>query len=131
MDLVIDVSAAVQACLAELGFELLAGHALSAPALLRSEVLSVLHEAHWHKRISAELAGTARDRLLTAPITFASDAELSAQAWAVSDQLGWATCYDAEYVALARREQSPLLTIDRRLARGATRLVRTMTPADL
>lgn len=127
----VDASVAVQVCLAETGFDLLAGHELSAPLLLRSEVLSVLHEAQWHGRISPGLGETARDRLLAAPVTFVGDAQLSAAAWQVSDQLGWAKCYDSEYVALALREQAPLLTIDRRLARGVVRLIRTVGPDEL
>ncbi len=131
MRLVVDASVTVQVCLAEAGFGLLADHELTAPVLLRFEVLSVLHEAQWHERISPDLARTARDRLLTAPVSLSRDVQLSARAWDVGDRLGWAKTYDAEYVALAVAEELPLLTIDRRLARGAARLVRTMGPEDL
>ena len=130
MRLVIDASAAVQVCLAGSGFDLLDGHDLSAPVLLRFEVLSVLHEAVWRKQISVELAAVARQRLSSAPVTFEAGADAE-EAWDVSERLGWAKTYDAEYVALARREQAPLLTLDRRLARGAARLVQVLTPEQL
>ncbi len=73
----------------------------------------------------------ARDRLLDAPVELCADVELAAAASAVADQLGWAKTYDAEYVALAEREDVALLTVDTRLARGAGRLVRVVTPSEL
>ena len=46
--------------------------------------------------------------------------------------LGWAKTYDAEYVALAQILDIPILTRDRRLARGgASRFVRLLGPMDL
>jgi len=111
------------------GFALLGEHVLTAPALLRSEVASVLHEALWRGEISRELAETARDRVLDADVELAADLHL--EAWEVSQQLGWAKTYAAEYVALARRLRVPLLTADPRLARGARRLVEVLTPAEL
>lgn len=131
MRLVLDASAAVQLCLAEDEFDLVAAHQLMAPMLLRSEVCSVLHEAAWRKRISRELAAAGRARLLQAPVTLHDDPELAAAAWAVADQLGWAKTYDAEYIALAQREAVALLTVDARLARGAGRLVRIVTPDEI
>lgn len=131
MELVVDASVVVQLCLSEGGFDLLAGHGLSAPAVLRSEVCSVLHEAAWRKRISPELAVLGRDRLLSAPVELRADTSLAAVAWEVADRLGWAKTDDAEYVALAQRDGVALLTVDARLARGAGRLVPTLTPDEL
>ena len=46
-------------------------------------------------------------------------------------QLGWAKTFDAEYVALALLVQGRLLTRDRRLRRGASRLVIVVGPEEL
>ena len=81
------------------------------------------------RQISRELAETARDRVLDADVELVADLHL--EAWEVSQQLGWAKTYDAEYVALARRLRVPLLTADARLARAARRLVEVLTPAEL
>ena len=68
---------------------------------------------------------------MKAPIRRRRPPRLHREAWKVADELGWAKTYDAEYVALARILRCPLLTIDARLKRGASRLVRVVGPADL
>jgi len=54
--------------------------------------------------------------------------DLGPRAWAIADALGWAKTYDAEYVALAQFVDCSLLTLDARLARGASAVVRTIGP---
>jgi predicted nucleic acid-binding protein len=66
--LVIDASAAVQASLPSDGFALLDQEELIAPALLWSEVPSVLHEMAWRGTISRGLGRAALERFLAAPI---------------------------------------------------------------
>ena len=129
--LVLDASAAVQAALAADGFDLLRGQTLVAPPLLRSETVSVLHELAWRREVSAAAARIALERLLEAPVLRRRPRGLAREAWRVADELGWAKTYDAEYVALARILDCPLLTLDARLKRGASRLVEVVGPADL
>lgn len=62
--LVLDASAAVQYALAADGFGLLGRQVLVAPALLWSEVSSVLHELSWRRSLSPELAQEALGRFL-------------------------------------------------------------------
>lgn len=52
-------------------------------------------------------------------------------AWRLAEDLGWAKTYDAEYVALAQLVDSPLVSIDERLRRGAGHVVRILGPAEL
>lgn len=47
---------------------------------------------------------------------------LGREAWNIADELGWTKTYDAEYLALARALDAPLATLDRRVARAATRV---------
>lgn len=129
MLLVLDASVALRVAMEAKGFALLSEHELIAPALLRSETSSALHEALWRKEISRELADLARERIAVAPIELVAD--LHGEAWQVSETLGWAKTHDAEYVALAGRRDCALLTADGRLARGAARLVSVLTPAQL
>lgn len=64
--LVIDASAALYLLACEQGLEPFADLELAAPALLWSEVTSVLNEMRWRRELSAALAD-AFDRLLLPP----------------------------------------------------------------
>jgi predicted nucleic acid-binding protein len=129
--IVLDASAAVQACLAADGFDLFGREHLIAPALLWSEVSSALHEMRWRKEISAGLADLGFERLLAAPVSLRSPKRLRREAWRAAEELGWTKTYDAEYVALARMARCRLFTVDARLRRGAGHLVQIIGPTDL
>ena len=129
--IVLDASAAVQACLAAGGFDLFGDEHLTAPALLWSEAASALHEMRGRKEISATLAEIAFGRLLAAPVSLRTPKRLRRETWRVADELGWMKTYDAEYVALARMSQCRLFTVDARLRRGAGHVVEIIGPGDL
>ena len=129
--IVLDASAAVQACLAADGFSLFGRERLIAPALFWSEVSSALHEMRWRKEISTGLADIAFKRLLAAPVSPRSSKRLRREAWGVAEELGWMKTYDAEYVALARSTRCRLFTVDARLRRGAGHVVPIIGPGDL
>jgi len=113
------------------GLDRLVGRGAIAPALLWSEATSVLHELQWRRAISSELAEAALEKLGQAPIRVRRSARLRIEAWRLATRFGWAKTYDAEYVALARLLDCPLLTIDAKLARAVAREVRVIGPADL
>lgn len=129
--MVVDASVTVRACLAESGFTDLQGHQLVAPPLVWIESSSALHELKWRGEISGELARLALERLSSAPISERRPRRLIERAWDVADELGWAKLYDAHYVVLARQMNVPLLTLDGRLQRGASRVVEALGPAQL
>lgn len=132
MRLVVDASVVVQLALSEDGFGLLsARHELAAPPLLWSEACSAVHELRWRRQVSVQLAEIALARLLKMPVERIDLSDAYAEAWQIADQAGWAKTYDAEYVVTARRSDRPLLTLDRRLQRGAARFVDVRTPAEL
>lgn len=131
ISVVVDASVIVQGCLEAAGFAPLAGFDLVGPRLLQSEALSSLHELVWRGEISRELAELAVRRLHSAPVEVRDPEGLATAAWQLADSLGWAKTYDAEYVALARMLDCPLVTVDARLARGAGRVVRIIGPGEL
>lgn len=104
---------------------------LTAPALLWSECLSVLHELRWRGEITSADADAARDALEDIPVRPVDHPGLRDEAWRVADALGWAKTYDAEYVAAARLLGCRMVTLDGRLRRGADRLGFVVTVEEL
>ena len=134
--LAVDASFAIELCLDRVGDQAraaLAQDQLVAPPLLRSEVLSVIHELACRGDITGELADAALDALLdnTIKVTEVRPPGLMRAAWELAGNLGWAKTYDAEYLAAAQLLNCRLVTVDRRLRRGAHRLGCVVTPAEL
>jgi predicted nucleic acid-binding protein len=98
-------------------------HRLLAPTLLRSQALSALHEAVHRGEIPADEARQRLALIASLPIRLLGDAVLRRRAWDVADQLGWASTYDAEYVALTQLQADALVTHDTDLARRAEGIV--------
>jgi len=118
---VVDMSTVLH--LASEDIEVSSAHKLLAPTLLRSQTLSALHEAVDRGAIPAEVA---RDRLAQIrgmKIRLLGDAVLQRRAWELADQLGWASTYDAEYVALTQLQADAFVTMDTRLARSVKGIV--------
>jgi predicted nucleic acid-binding protein len=113
------------------GIEVPGEHELLAPTLLRSQTLSALHEAVQRGQIDAAVALDRLARIRTLPIRLLGDAVLRRRAWDVADRLGWASTYDAEYVALTQLQADALVTLDPELARQVGGVVRTATPEAL
>lgn len=98
-------------------------HELLAPTLLRSQVLSTMHEAVYRGELSAAEARARVAAVGRMRIRLLGDAVLRGQAWKVADELGLASTYDAEYLALTRLQGEFFVTLDEDLARTAARLV--------
>ncbi|HEX8863402.1 MAG TPA: type II toxin-antitoxin system VapC family toxin [Actinomycetes bacterium] len=113
--------------LASEGIEVSAEHELLAPTLLRSQMLSVLHEAVYRGEIPRDVALDRLARIRTIPIRLLGDAVLRRRAWEVADQLGLAETYDAEYVALTQLQADAFVTLDSELARLVEGIVPTAT----
>jgi len=125
---VVDAGAVLQ--LAKEEREIPAKHKLLAPTLLRSQALSLLHEAVHDGKLSADAA---RDRLKYVngiQIRLLGDAVLRRRAWEIADALGWASTYEAEYVALTQLQADAFVTLDKKLARAVKGLVE-IAPIDV
>ena len=102
-----------------------AKHKLLAPTLLRSQVLSSLHETVHAGKLGQEEARERLARFNALPIRLLGDAVLRRRAWEIADELAWAETYAAEYVALTQLQGDALLTLDKKLARAVKGLVAT------
>jgi predicted nucleic acid-binding protein len=126
---VVDASAVLH--LAAEGVEVGAQHELLAPTLLRSQVLSLLHEAVQRGELTDDVA---RDRLAKVgkiKIRLLGDAAMRRRAWELADQLGWWETYGAEYVALAQLQGDALITLNADFAKAAEGVVTVASVDDL
>ena len=105
------------------GIEVSPEHELLAPTLLRSQVLSRLHEAVRRGDISADMGLERHARFSRLPIRLLGDGLLRRRAWQVADQLGWDETYQAEYVALTLLQADAFVTLDADLARSVEGIV--------
>lgn len=126
---VVDPSAVIE--LARVATPVPGEHQLLAPTLLRSQVLSMLHEAVQRGELPAAVA---RERLAwinKLPIRLLGDGVLRRRAWEIADRLGWASTYQAEYVALTQLQAEALITLDAELARSVEGIVATASIDEL
>jgi predicted nucleic acid-binding protein len=98
-------------------------HQILAPALLRSQMLSLLYQAVNRGEIAKNEAERRLNYVRGLRIRLLGDRVLQSVAWKVADQLGWADTFDAEYVALTQLQADALITLDRKLARAVKDLV--------
>ena len=121
MRFVVDAGAVI--ALVERELVVAPGHELLAPTLVRSQVLSRLHEAGGPRELLRRVDAL-KLRLL-------GDAVLRRRAWEIADELGWAETYDAEYLALTQLQADAFVTTDKVLARRAKAVVAVATLDDL
>jgi predicted nucleic acid-binding protein len=107
------------------GIEVRSEHELLAPTLLRSQTLSALHEAVQRGEMSADVARDQLEHIWRMRIRLLGDAVLRRRAWDLADRLGWASTYDAEYVALTQLQADAFVTLDAELARSLEGIVAT------
>lgn len=120
---VVDAGAVLH--LVSAGIEVAGEHELLAPTLLRSQALSTLHEAVQRGEIPADVAREHLARIGKMKIRLLGDAVLRGRAWDLADKLGWASTYNAEYVALTQLQADAFITLDPELARSVEGIVAT------
>jgi predicted nucleic acid-binding protein len=106
-----------------------AEHQLVAPALLRSQLLSLLYQASRRGEMTKKEADRHLDYVRGLRIRLLGDRVLQGAAWKVAGQLGWAETYDAEYVALTQLQADAFITLDQQLAHAVQDLV-TIAPIE-
>jgi predicted nucleic acid-binding protein len=124
---VVDAGAVLHLASTEL--EVAVEHELLAPTLLRSQTLSALHEAVHRGEMPADVARERLARIRQMPIRLLGDAVLRRRAWDLAEKLGWASTYDAEYIALTQLQADAFVTTDAKLARSVAGVV-TVAPVD-
>lgn len=100
---------------------------LCAPSLMPFEAANAVRRAIVGGRLDVTGGLEAHQALGTLPVRYLDYQQLAAVAWTHWSSL---TGYDASYVACAQLLGAPLLTLDRRLARGAPPDVEVRCPPE-
>jgi predicted nucleic acid-binding protein len=98
-------------------------HQILAPALLRSQLLSLLYQAVRLNEMTRKDAEQHLDYVRRLRIRLLGDRVLQNVAWKVADRLGWPDTLDAEYVALTQLQADAFITLNRQLAEAVKDLV--------
>jgi predicted nucleic acid-binding protein len=104
---------------------LLVSEPLAAPHLMPVEVASILRRAALSGEVSADVASLAHEDLIALRVELFAYEPLAPRVWELRANT---TTHDAWYVALAEALESPLATVDARLARASGPRCRFRTP---
>ena len=108
-----------------------AEHELLAPTLLRSQVLSTLHEAVSRGDLPDDVARERLAKVNKIKVRLLGDAVMRRRAWELADRLGWWETYGAEYVALTQLQADALVTTNQEFARALDGVVTVASLDDL
>jgi predicted nucleic acid-binding protein len=125
------IDATVVIHLASEGLEVANGHELVAPTLIRSQVLSSLHESVSRGELDPKIGLARLQAAWRLPIRLLGDAVLRRRAWDLATTLGWAETHAAEYLALTQLQGDAFVTLDRELAKAAAAVVTVAAVEDL
>lgn len=104
-------------------------HQILAPALVRSQMLSLLYQAVRRSELTREDAGRQLNYVRGLRIRLLGDHVLQNVAWKAAVLLGWPDTFDAESVVLTQLHADALITLYRHLAHAVKDLV-TIAPIE-
>jgi predicted nucleic acid-binding protein len=107
------------------------GHELLAPTLVRSQTLALVHEAVHRGELDVDAGRDQLLRIWGMKVRYLGDAVLRGRAWDLAEKFGWASTYDAEYVALTQLQGDAFVTLDAELRRQVQELVRVASIDEL
>lgn len=125
------VDAPVAVDLAATGATIPPAHSLTAPTLLRSQVLALVYESVHRGDLDERAGRKVLDRVRGLRIRLLGDRSLQDHAWRVAATLNWSDTYRAEYIALTQLQADALATADAELTAAARGFVVTVPPADI
>jgi len=105
------------------GVEVSPEHQLVAPNIIRSQALSLLLASVRQGDITEEVALRHHERFTELKMRLLGDRVSRRTAWRIALENGWATTFDAEYLAVAKLQADALVTIDAELATKADGIV--------
>jgi predicted nucleic acid-binding protein len=100
-------------------------HQLVAPALIRSQALSLLLAAVRRCEITEAVALERHERMTEMKMRLLNDRVSRRTAWRIAQEQGWDTTFEAEYLAVTKLQADALVTVDAAMAAKAAQLVAT------
>ena len=113
------------------GITIRAEDELLAPNLLRSEVLSTLHQAVARGELDSKAAIALLDGVDGTRIRYLGDRVLRRLAWKIATEHGWSDTFAAEYLSLTKLQGDAYLTLDEDRRAAAEGLVALASLDDL
>ena len=126
---VVDARVAVDLAIA--GATIPPEHSLTAPTLLRSQVLALVYESVRRGEIDERSGRKILDDVRGLRIRFLGDRSLEDNAWRLAVDLNWPDVHQAQYIALTQLQADALVTSDDELATAASAFVTIASPADI
>jgi predicted nucleic acid-binding protein len=106
-------------------------HQLVAPALIRSQALSLLLGAVRRGEITETVALERHEKMTELKMRLLNDRVSRRTAWRIAQEQGWETTFDAEYLAVTRLQADAFVTVDAAMAAKAAPIVATAPLAAL
>lgn len=106
-------------------------HSLTAPTLLRSQVLALVYESVRRDDIDERMGRRILHDIRGLRIRFLGDRSLEDNAWHLAIKLNWPDVHQAQYIALTQLQADALVTADDDLAAAARAFVTTASPSDI
>ncbi|MCV7358737.1 hypothetical protein H7K04_25180 [Mycolicibacterium fluoranthenivorans] len=106
-------------------------HSLTAPTLLRSQVLALVYDSTRRGDIDERAGRKILHDVRGLRIRFLGDRSLEDSAWQLATKLNWPNVHQAQYIALTQLQADALVTADDDLAMAARAFVKTASLADI
>ncbi len=126
---VIDAQVAID--LASAGATIPPEHSLTAPTLLRSQVLALVYGSVRRGDVGERAGRQILRDIRELHIRFLGDRSLEDNAWQLATKMNWPDVHQAQYIALTQLQADALVTADDALASAAQAFVTTASPADI
>ncbi len=125
------IDAPVAIALATDGVTIPPQRSLTAPTLLRSQVLALVYDSVRRGQTDESAGRQVLDGVRRLGIRFLGDRSLEDHAWRLATELNWPDVHQAHYIALTQLQADALVTADDDLAAVAGSLVKTASVADI
>jgi len=106
-------------------------HSLTAPTLLRSQVLALVYQSVRRGDVDEREGRKILHDIRGLPIRFLGDRSLEDNAWQLATKMNWPDVHQAQYIALTQLQADALVTADDDLALAAQAFVTTASPVDI